>query len=373
MSIQCPAVTRVLRFRLKDKHARALREQAYWVNQVWNYCNDLSFKAWQRERRFLSGYDLQKYTAGATKEGVPLHSQTVQAIAEEYATRRRQFKKSRLAWRVSNPESSKYSLGWIPFKASALRFKNGQLHFAGVGPLSLWDSYGLAKYADRLGPGSFSEDSRGRWYLNVSVKVPVDREADVPNTALGIDLGLKEAAVTSCPGLRLDTRWYRAMEQQLAVAQRARKKDRVRALHLKIKRRRQDAVHQFTTACVQAYGFIFVGNISSSSQVASGRAKSALDAGWGMLRTQLRYKCPEAGSVFVEVDEAFSTQTCSCCGSRTGPKGVAGLGIREWTCTECGTHHERDVNAARNILAVGRDRLAGGIPVLSRFSGQPSG
>ena len=89
MPIQCPTFTRVLRLRLKDKHARALREQAYWVNQVWNYCNELSAKVWQRERRFLSGFDLQKYTAGATREGVPLHSQTVQAIAEEYALRRK--------------------------------------------------------------------------------------------------------------------------------------------------------------------------------------------------------------------------------------------------------------------------------------------
>ncbi|MFL9963788.1 zinc ribbon domain-containing protein [Paraburkholderia sediminicola] len=68
---------------------------------------------------------------------------------------------------------------------------------------------------------------------------------------------------------------------------------------------------------------------------------------------------------FDEVDEAFSTQTCSCCASRTGPKGVAGLGIGEWTCIHCETTHDRDCNAARNILAVGRDRLAGGIPALS--------
>ena len=93
MPIQHPTFTRVLRLRLKDKHARALRERAYWVNQVWNYCNDLSVKVLRREGRFLSGFDLQKYTNGCTKEGVPLHSQTVQAIAEEYATRRKQFKR----------------------------------------------------------------------------------------------------------------------------------------------------------------------------------------------------------------------------------------------------------------------------------------
>ena len=170
MLVPQPFVVRTLRLRLKDKHARALREQAYWVNQVWNYCNDLSFKVWQREHRFLTGYDFAAYTKGLGAEGVPLHSQTVQAIAEEFATKRKQFKKTRLNWRVSSRKSPKRSLGWVPFKASAIRYRNGQVHFSGLGALSLWDSYGLASY--NLGAGSFSEDARGRWYLNVTVKVP---------------------------------------------------------------------------------------------------------------------------------------------------------------------------------------------------------
>ena len=95
-------------------------------------------------------------------------------------------------------------------------------------------------------------------------------------------------------------------------------------------------------------------------------AKSVLDAGWGMFRTMLRYKCDDAGVWFEEVSEAYSTQTCSCCQSRTGPKGVAGLGIREWACEVCGTYHHRDINAAINILAAGRGRLEGGIPPFPR-------
>ena len=69
--------------------------------------------------------------------------------------------------------------------------------------------------------------------------------------------------------------------------------------------------------------------------------------------------------MFEEVNEAYTTQTCSCCGSRcSSPKGRAGLGIREWTCLQCGTLHDRDVNAAKNILALGHERLGGGITVL---------
>jgi len=100
----------------------------------------LSIKVFERECRFTSGYDLQKYTNGASKEGLRLHSQTVQAIASEYATRRKQFKKAKLAWRKSG--GARRSLGWIPFKASGITYANGQIRYGKVW-LSLWDSYGL--------------------------------------------------------------------------------------------------------------------------------------------------------------------------------------------------------------------------------------
>jgi putative transposase len=97
----CCVKRKVLRLRLKDKHAKFLSDLAREVNFVWNYCNELQITTFNRERRFLSGYDFAKFTRGATKEGLNLHSQTVQAIAEEYAARRRQFKKIRLRWRKS--------------------------------------------------------------------------------------------------------------------------------------------------------------------------------------------------------------------------------------------------------------------------------
>ena len=138
------------------------------MNLVWNYVNDLSFKVWERERRFVSAFDLHPYVKGASHAGLNLHSQTLQAVTEEFVTRRKQFKKLKLRWRVSNPKRSNYNLGWIPFKAVALRYKAGQVWFGGRA-LSLWDSYGLADYD--LGPGNLCEDARGRWCLNVSVKV----------------------------------------------------------------------------------------------------------------------------------------------------------------------------------------------------------
>lgn len=352
------SMIRVLKLRLKDKHARALAEKAYWVNQVWNYCNELSFKVWERERRFMSGYDFCPYTKGAGKAGIPLTSYSIQAISEIYASRRRAAKKSKLAWRKSR--GARRSLGWIPFKAPMLKYRNGQLWISGIdSPLGLWDSYGLGNYA--LGSGSISEDSRGRWYLNISVTGKNPHLSASKNT-VGIDLGLKDFVVTSDGEAIEAKKFYRNAEQKLTRAQRAKKRKYVMSIHAKIKNQRKDFQHKLSTDLVKRYGAIFVGNVDASKLAKTKMAKSVLDAGWSQFRTMLRYKCDSAGVWFEEVNEAFSTVTCSACGSRSGPSGLKDLRIREWTCTECGTHHDRDVNAAKNILRRGHATLAEGVP-----------
>ena len=354
-SVDC---TKTLRLRIKDKHARVLSAMAREVNQVWNFCNETSRRAIRERHQWLSGYDLQKLTNGYSKcDGIHIGSPTVQQVCEDYAKARKQFKKAKLRWRVSNPQSSKYSLGWIPFKARALQYKAGQIAFAGQ-KFSLWDSYGLADY--ELRAGSFSEDSRGRWYLNVVVKVQA--KGSSATASVGIDLGLKEVAVAS-NGQRIEGRFYRKLEADLGIAQRAHKKRRVKAIHAKIANQRKDALHKFSTALVRENAAIFVGDVASSKLVKTKMAKSTLDAGWSSLKTMLEYKSHQAGIVFEVVNESYTTQTFSCCRSipASSPKGRAGLRIREWTCSECGAVHERDVNAARNILAAGHCRLAVGI------------
>ena len=353
--------TKTLRLRIKDKHAKVLAVMAREVNQVWNLCNETSCRAIRERHQWLSGYDLQKLTNGFSKcEGVLIGSPTVQQVCEDYAKARRQFKKAKLRWRVSNPQSSKCSLGWIPFKARALQYKAGQIAFAGL-KFSLWDSYGLTDH--ELRAGSFSQDSRGRWYLNVVVKVQAQPSA--ATAAVGIDLGLKEAAVTST-GERIEGRFYRKLECKLGIAQRAHKKQRVKAIHAKIANQRKDLLHQFSTQLVKNNAAIFVGDVSSAKLVKTKMAKSTLDAGWSMLKAMLEYKSHQAGIVFEVVSESYTTQTCSCCGSipASSPKGRTGLRIREWICSACGTAHDRDINAAKNILAAGHRRLAAGIPVL---------
>ena len=204
----------------------------------------------------------------------------------------------------------------------------------------------------------------GRWYFNVVVQVPVIEASG--RGEVGIDLGLKDYATCSNGEKLQANQFYRNAQKQLAIAQRANKKQRVKAIHAKVKNRRADAIHQFTTQLVREHSLIVVGNVSSKALIKTKMAKSVLDAGWFMLKTQLDAKSKAMQGVFLEVNEAYSTQACSCCGSISvnSPKGRVGLGIREWTCPDCGALHDRDVNAARNILTAGHCRLAGGIPRL---------
>ena len=363
-STAAPAAVRVLRVRVKDKHAAFLSRLSREVNTVWNYCNELSMKIIEREHRFLSGFDFWPYLKGATRgdDGLCLPVQTVQETAEQYARSRIQHRKVRLAWRKSG--GARRNLGWLPFKVRTIRYAHGQIYYAGQW-LSIWDSYGLGQHALRA--GSFSEDSRGRWYLNVCVEVPPKARAAATTKSIGIDLGLKDFAAFSDEALPAieAPQFYRDLAPKLAVAQRARKTDRVKAIHAKIRNRRKDYLHQLSTRLVGERGAIFVGNVNAKSLAQTRQAKSVLDAGWSMFRTMLQYKCADAGVWFEEVNEVYSTVTCSSCHSRTGPKGVAGLRIRQWTCCECGSSHDRDVNAAKNILQRGHALLAEGIPALT--------
>ena len=360
-------ITKTLRVRIKDKHASQLRQWAFEVNQVWNAANELSAEfSWVpipgvgHMNLQTSEFDLNKELRGIREERqMSIGAATVQSVIAQHSKSRKQFKRSKLRWRCSG--GPKRSLGWIPFKEAGIRFKDGQIRYAGH-CFKIWDSYGLSQY--KLETGSFAEDARGRWYFNTTVDV--DIKPSQGTAAVGIDLGLKTTATCSDERVFDRRRITDRYAQQLGMAQRANKRERVKAIHAKIKNERKDAIHKFTTQMAQVYGAIFVGDVSSSKLAKTGMSKSVLDAGWHMLKTQLKYKAIAHSVVFEEVSERNTTQTCSGCGeiSRNSPKGRAGLGKREWTCASCGAQHHRDVNAAKNILALGLERLAEGISVL---------
>lgn len=328
------------RFRLKDSSCRnRLRKLSFGVHDVWNYCNERNAYQWSFRRKLLSAFDLHKLTAGAGKE-LGLHSQTVQAVVDEYGKCGKQFKRPQLNWR-----SRKCSLGWVPFKAVGVKVSADSVTYGGQ-TFRFWSSRPLP---GTVRFGSFCEDAQGRWYVNFVCEDLAPERAPT-GKEVGIDLGLKTLA-TLADGVECSREnLTRTFELRLATAQRARKKKLVTRIHAKIKNKRKNWNHKQTTLLTNEYDVLVVGNVSSSKLKKTTMAKSVSDAGWADFKSMLSYKAVRLGITYQEVNESFSTLTCSTCQSRSGPKGIGGLGVRSWVCSECGTLHERDVNAAQNIL-----------------------
>ncbi len=212
---------------------------------------------------------------------------------------------------------------------------------------------------------NFSRDRRGNWYLNIAMAV-AEAHLRWPVRGVGIDLGLKDLAKLSDGAAIEAPGSYRAAERALGKAQRARKRKRVQALHAKIANKRRDFLHNETRKLITKFDHVVVGNVNASGLAKTSMAKSVYDVSWSTFRAQLAYKAVKHGAWFQEVDERFTTQICSNCGSLpdSRPKGIADLGIREWRCSDCGTLHDRDLNAAKNILRRGRATLGVGISFL---------
>lgn len=339
---------RTLRLKIKTNAYSWLNAAAIEVNQVWNWANATNIDAADRNRRanakFLSGFELNNLSAGASKYFERINAETIQRINCEYATKRRTAKRIRLRWRVSR--GPRRSLGWIPFRAASVKRKGTAILFCGK-TFRIFDREYLADHKFR--DGCFAQDAVGDWYL--CVPVAAQAEATTPSgAAVGIDLGCKDAAVTS-DGDRLKSGHYRRLEAKIAQAQRRGHKRQAKRFHRKAANRRKDALHKFSRKIVNQYQHIVVGDVSSSKLVKTKMAKSVLDSGWGMLKKQLEYKSQQAARSFEVVNERNTTRTCSGCGALTGPTGLDMLVVRAWICHDCGVSHDRDVNAARNILA----------------------
>jgi IS605 OrfB family transposase len=323
------------------------------VDRIWNYCQEVSLLAYRRDKTFLSAYDLHKLTAGVSKD-LRLHSQTVQAICDEYTTRKRQQRKLKLKWR-----SRKRSLPWIPFKASGIRLHDATMVYAGQ-RLRLWLSRPVV---GTIKAGSFCQDTRGRWYVNLACDVPEVQGPPAP-TEIGIDLGLVNQIACSDGVIYSRENLTRTHAAALAMAQRAHKKRRVKTIQATIANCRKDWTHKVTTAIARRARLIVIGDVSSRTLIKTPFAKSMLDAAWYSVRFQLHYKAKRLAGVCVAGRETFSSVTCSACGARSGPSGLGALGVREWGCSSCGVVHHRDVNAAQNILRSGRRTPTKGILAL---------
>lgn len=349
------------KYRIKDARVhKYLDRYARAVNRVWNYCNQIQREAearWQSGRSGVwpTAFDLIRLCTGSSAE-LGIHSDTVQSVCREYVARRN-ANKGHLRWRAS--QGPKRALGWVPFLPRAVRIDGSQITYF-KRKFCFWKS---RDFTGIFKAGRFVQDARGRWY--VCFQCEISEKLTSGKGEIGIDLGLKALATCSDGTVIPALHHYRRYEAKLAIAQRAKNKKRVRAIHAKIANARRHNLHEQSTKITRENELIVVGNISPTMLTKTKMAKSILDVSWSMLRSQLRYKASRHGARYVEVSERLTTQTCSNCGTVGGPKGIAGLGIRHWVCPCCGSTHDRDVNAARNILCVGAERRPPAVEILA--------
>jgi transposase len=181
---------------------------------------------------------------------------------------------------------------------------------------------------------------------------------------VGIDVGLARLAVTSDGQIIPNPRFMRAKQHKLSRAERVlsrRQKDsanwakarhRVAVLHRKVREARLDHAHKTALRLVRDNQAVYAEDLAIAGLARTRLAKSVHDAGWALLLRLTGEKAEQDGRVFYRIGRFVPTsQVCSDCGARDGPKP---LGVRGWTCGACGAAHDRDVNAARNILAAGR-------------------
>ena len=203
----------------------------------------------------------------------------------------------------------------------------------------------------------------GRYYASFVVN-----RAATPMPAcdheVGIDVGLARLAVTSHGEIIANPRFLRAKARRLASAQRAlsrkqkgsanraKARYRVAVLHRKVRETRLDHAHKTALRLVRDNQTVYAEDLAVSGLARTRLAKSVHDAGWSQLLRLLAEKAEHYGRTFHRIGRFVPTsQTCSACGTKDGPKP---LSVRTWRCATCGAVHNRDVNAARNILAAGR-------------------
>lgn len=195
----------------------------------------------------------------------------------------------------------------------------------------------------------------------------VEREASpLPacDREIGIDVDLDRLVVTLDGDIIANPRFLRRKERRLARAQRAlsrkqkgsanwaKARRRVAALHRKVRETRLDCAHKIALRLVRDNQAVYAEGLAVSSLARTRLAKSVHDAGWARLLRLVAEKAERYGREFHRIGRFVPTsQVCWVCGAKDGPKP---LRVRTWTCAACGTTHDRDVNAARNILAAGR-------------------
>ncbi|HEY9795987.1 MAG TPA: RNA-guided endonuclease TnpB family protein [Leptolyngbyaceae cyanobacterium] len=258
----------------------------------------------------------------------------------------------------------KRSGGSAEFTRAAFRWKDGQLWLAKCSePLPIRWSRTLPKGCE---PSTVTVrlDASGRWFVSLLVDDHTVKSLPQVDKAVGIDAGITSLVATSDGEKIANPKHFKRLRYKLRQAQKAlsrkvkgsnnREKARreVARIHAAIAAQRTDFLNKLTTRLVRENQTIAVEDLAVKNLMKNHKLAQAIaDASWSELVRQLEYKCQWYGRTLVKIDRWFpSSKRCGNCGHIVEK---LPLDVREWDCPECGTHHDRDINAAQNILAAG--------------------
>jgi putative transposase len=254
--------------------------------------------------------------------------------------------------------------GSAEFTKSAFKFRDKEIYLAKCSePLPIRWSRQIPKGCEPS-TVTVSLHPSGRWHISIRFDDPTIKPLPVNENAIGIDLGVTSLIADSNGKKITNPKHFKKHHKRLKKAQKnlARKqkgsKNREKArikvakIHLEISDSRKDFLHKLTTRLVRENQVIAVESLAVKNMVKNHKLALAIsDSGWSELIRQLDYKCRWYGRKLVEIDRWFpSSKRCNSCGHIVEKMP---LNIREWQCPKCGTNHDRDINASKNILAAG--------------------
>lgn len=330
-----------IKLRLSPKDAATLDSWLWNLTGVWNWAvRKIELDA--KDGIYYSPKDFQNLLANhGEKMGIPSH--TLQGmLAMAHSAWKRCLQKSANKPRLKGKQNRLKS---IPFPDPFRAPKDGRIAIPGVGRIR-FHKQDIPE--GKIKCGRMVQRASG-WYLCLFMDAPPNKIERTAHGQIGIDPGFMNLLTISDGEVIDHPRELETGALRLAQAQRGHDRKLTARLQERQSNRRKDRNHKLSGRLVAEN--VLIGFSADHHQgVARKFGKSVASSSHYQLRQMLSYKSPTSGTKYVEVDSPFSTMTCSHCGARTGPTGWGGLAVRQWRCTECGTLHDRDVNAARNTL-----------------------